>query len=573
MESPFQDEILLENFYSGAGRGELLVQMKSALENRVPLMVISGGEGSGKTMMCRMLESECPPSIIVVFFPDTVESFEDVVKIVARKLGLELSANDEGKTIDAAIELIITHLSQQMKGLFIIFDNAEDIYLATLERIRKMLDRITAAEVRMQILFSGRKTFLENCEQLSICDFRNTEDLYFNLLPLTEQETADYLRVCSERLANPDKRKVFNDEVARNIHGLAKGKFRKINRLADESLRSHGDDTSFMVLLDSVQDEVEAGEHDKQDLPQRRRRRPISFKWWIAGALCTLPLLFFFFRPVQAPRSVKPVVLSSSTDSAKREPIVQSANQQPPVRPQVAGESIPSALQDSEILPKQPLTQEQNIPPLLETAPPVVEKLSDSPAKTEEIAEQPPLATPSIAKKEVPPPAPVPNKVVTKAEGKVVTLRQIPPLKIKPGSVSETTTGISKSTPRVDAQENSGASGQLTIDQLYQKRLTAGSAWAHGEKNDKFTVQLMVLAAKNAELNLKKMLAQPNYRQEAGNFYIFKKNGSPEVVLVFYGEYPTMDLARIAQNSLPPFLRDHQPYALSVKGAVAKVEK
>jgi septal ring-binding cell division protein DamX len=162
---------------------------------------------------------------------------------------------------------------------------------------------------------------------------------------------------------------------------------------------------------------------------------------------------------------------------------------------------------------------------------------------------------------------------VTTAEVKVPTLRQIPPLKRAPATASETTAGAAKVTTRTEVKEESGANGQLTVDQLYQKRATAASAWARGEKNDKFTVQLMVLTAKNAELNLKKMLAQPNYRQEAGNFYIFKRNGSPEVVLVFYGEYPTIELARIAQNSLPPFLCDHQPYAISVKGAIAKVEK
>jgi type II secretory pathway predicted ATPase ExeA/septal ring-binding cell division protein DamX len=576
MESFFQDEILLENFYVGAGRGELLAQMKDAVEKRVPLMVISGGEGNGKTMMCRMLEKECQASVNVVFFPDTVESFEDVVKIVARKLGLERFANDEGKTIDAVMEQIITHLSQQMKGLLIIFDDAEDIYLATLERIRKMLDRITAAGVRMQILFSGRKTFLENCEQLSICDFRNTENLFFNLLPLTEPETADYLRICSERLTSLDKRKVFNDEVVRNIHGLAKGNFRKIALLADESLRSHGDDTSFMVLLDSVQDEAEAeAEEDKREhRPQHLNRSMPSLWWMIGGAFCILFLVFLLFRPKEISRQERPELLSSPSETAKRGAVAQSEEGQQPTGPPAPHEITPSVVQNLEVLAKQPEKQEQKVPQTSETEPPVTVKTLDGSSKTEEVVEQSPAMIPPVVNKEVLRlPVSVPNKVVTTVEVKVPTLRQIPPLKRAPATAAETTTGAAKVTPRTEVKEDSGANGQLTIDQLYQKRATAASAWARGEKNDKFTVQLMVLTAKNAELNLKKMLAQPNYRQEAGNFYIFKKNGLPEVVLVFYGEYPTIELARIAQNNLPPFLRDHQPYAISVKGAIAKVEK
>lgn len=88
-----------------------------------------------------------------------------------------------------------------------------------------------------------------------------------------------------------------------------------------------------------------------------------------------------------------------------------------------------------------------------------------------------------------------------------------------------------------------------------------------------YTVQLMALASITAEKNLKKMLAQVNYRQEAGNFYIFNKATVPENIFVFYGEYPSIERARLAKNSLPKFLRDHRPYALSIKGAIAKARK
>ena len=88
-----------------------------------------------------------------------------------------------------------------------------------------------------------------------------------------------------------------------------------------------------------------------------------------------------------------------------------------------------------------------------------------------------------------------------------------------------------------------------------------------------FTVQLMALASKDAEINLKKMLAQVDYRQEAGNFYIFKQATAPTHIYVFYGEYPSIERARLVKNSLPQFLRDHKPYALSIKDAMAKVKK
>ncbi|MBU1567862.1 MAG: AAA family ATPase [Proteobacteria bacterium] len=570
MESSFQERIVLENFYSGAGRGELLARMKGAVESGAPLMVLSGDEGIGKTMLCRMLESECQSSIIVLFFPSTVESFEDVVRIVAQRLGLQLSATDEGKSVETTIELIIAHLLRQSSRLLIIFDEAEDIYLATLERIRKLLDRTTAAGARIQILFSGRKTFLENCAQLAICDFRNTEDLNFDVLPLTEQETSDYLSEYLGRLDKPDK-KVFSDEEVRNIHGKAKGKFRKINLLADESLRPHGDETSFMVLLESFKDEADI-EKDKQKSALSAFGRAVPYMCWFGGALCTLLLLFFLLQPGEKRRAIKPVSLPPPNETAKIETVVQDGGgqQQPAVQP-VMEPINQQPTQHEEISQKHPETVGENVPGEPEGSIPATMQVSGATEKIQEIAVQPPAIVQPMTEKETEPlPASIQNKLVTAVEIKVPELRQIPPLKVKPAYQPEPSTGAAKLLPRMEVQE---AVGVQTVDQLYQKRLNAGIGWVSGEKNDKFTVQLMVLTAKNAEQNLKKMLAQPNYRQEVGNFFIFKKNESPEIVLVFYGEYSTIELARLAQNSLPSFLQIHQPYAISVKGAIAKIGK
>jgi septal ring-binding cell division protein DamX len=88
-----------------------------------------------------------------------------------------------------------------------------------------------------------------------------------------------------------------------------------------------------------------------------------------------------------------------------------------------------------------------------------------------------------------------------------------------------------------------------------------------------YTVQLMALASWTAEQNLKKLLAEHRYRQEAGNFYIFKQTAASKNIFVFYGEYPTLERARLVRDSLPKFLRDHKPYALSIKGAIAKVRQ
>lgn len=572
-ESPFAEAIVLERFYAGAGRGDALARMKDAVASGVSLMVLSGGEGSGKTMMCRMLEHEIPDSTITIFFPHTVESFEDVVRKIFKRLGLQPPAADDGKNTDVTVERINGFLSQRAKGLLIIFDEAENIYLATLERIRKMLDRITVAGGRMHILFSGRKTFLENCEQLSLCDFHNSDDLHFDLLPLSEVETAEYLRIRAERLTNPHIKRIFNDEVVRNIHALAKGNFRTINVLANESMRSRGDDTPFLVLIENVKEEVGAvADKITPVLPLVKRFPP--YLPWIGGALGALLLLFVLFHSPADRSETKPDALPSSGEVAQMA-IDRKAGQQPLAQSGVRVESPPPIQSEpAAVLATPGSVKEEGAGKVLESEP--LDSTADAAGKGEDpikITEKTPeVAKPASPKVVAPPPSPIREKSAPGTAAKVVELRQTRPLKVKPAAQPEASAGTIKSQQRTDVQPAVPATAALSVDQLFQKRLAAGSVWLTGAKDNLFTIQLMVLTSKNAEMNFKKMLAQPNYRQEAGKFFVFRKTAAPEV-LVFYGVYQTNDMARLAQNSLPEFLSEHQPYPISIKGAVAKAGK
>jgi type II secretory pathway predicted ATPase ExeA/septal ring-binding cell division protein DamX len=568
---PFQDRIDLDFFYDGPGRGEFLVQLQEAVNGGAPLMVLSGGEGSGKTTLCRMIEQQNRDSLAVVFFATTVESFEDVVRNIAAALGLQLAEADEGRSMDGAVDRIVAHVSREGRGLLLIFDEAEDIYLATLERIRKMLDRVTAAETHMQILFSGRKTFLENCEQLAICDFRNNEGIHIDLPDLSEEQVALYLRSIAEKTLSPEKQRVFNDEVVRNIHGLAKGRPRRLNLLARESLGAHGNHTSLMTLLDSVSEDQDGGGTVRR--PVRRVATRSSFLWWVAGAAVVVVVLLLLFQPVREVKLRDKAVSSSVSNTAvvpeaavKSEQVERGGGEQ---------QALPNSSQDPPPTPaSKPVEAEvvaagQGAEPLDSPVPTV------SPGDTRDFA--PGTVAEASAERvaavletpAAPPVAPVKEPAYgAKPDEKVVVLKQVPPIKMRPSTWMKDQGEGNKAVAKIEGPQPTAT---LTLDQLYQMRLQAGTTWMKADKKDKFTVQLMVLTAKNAEANFKKMLGQANYRQEAGKFYIFKKNGSPEVVWVFYGEYGSLDLARTAQGNLPPFLREHNPYAISVKGAIGKV--
>ncbi len=193
-KSLFQEETILEHPFACTKRMEVLSQIKEAVQNGVNLILLTGAQGSGKTVLCRLLEQELAPSCTTVFFSRAVDSFEDVVRSIAMQLGVEDEAGGESGDIGFAVEQISACLLGESRELLIIFDEAENIFLATLERIRRMLEQIIGSGARIHILLSGRKTLLENCDQISIGDFQNSHEHHFDLAPLSSAETADYIR-------------------------------------------------------------------------------------------------------------------------------------------------------------------------------------------------------------------------------------------------------------------------------------------------------------------------------------------------------------------------------------------
>ncbi|MCP3892765.1 MAG: AAA family ATPase [Desulfobulbaceae bacterium] len=628
LKSPFQEQVVAGNYFPGANFEQILQGVSSAIDEGVPLMVVTGIEGCGKTMLCHKLDHQEGDIYKTVLFPRTVDSFEDVVKHIAIRLGVSTEVEESGRYVDGLLENIAVSLGSIAEPLLLIFDEAENIYLATLERIRKMLERFLGDGVQLFILFSGRRTFLENFEQLSICEFREVEEQLFELEALSEAETTEYLLSASERIDEISGESIFSQEVLKNIFDVGKGNFRMTNILAEEAMQDQGDGNSFMVLLENVKDEVES-EYAEQGsfsltnfLADNKAYLP-----WAGGFIVVLGLLVSFLIGDGVQVEVNGPTVEKHTTTISKELIIEEklpeespVVQQPEVEVEVVAPpvvEIPAT--EPVIVSTPPVVVEEPVEEPIEeiqtavieaSTEPVEETVSISPGEPEIKFEPEPaevdipveVVVPiepqeaivvepmEIEQESTPSIAGIPKIVVKKQKvelaaelpvsvtSTMVELRPIATLKRKPGSsiISKEkaqlppVVEINKEEAIVERKSVASKSSSIE-DQLYRTRVIAGTGWENGRKNHMYTVQLMVLTSKVAEQNLKKMLAEERYRQEAGNFYIFPRVSDPENTMIFYGEYRSLERARLAQNSLPQFLRDYKPYALSIKGAMAKV--
>ncbi len=305
---PFQDSIDTVFFFSGGGRRETVEEINGALSQSVSLLLLIGEEGAGKTMVCRMVEKELPPEMVAVFLPQAINSFDDMVNIVLQEIGLGLE-DDEQET-DTAVLLgkIVTALQERGRRLVVFFDEAEKIYLATLERVRKLLDQVNEESIIFQFVFSGRQLFEDNLKQLSIVTFKDIEERRYTLRPLTQEESCSYLNHCM-KIASGEEDAVFSQNLVSKVSSSGTN-FNRLNHFALESFQSEQLDTSFLSLLDTIEDQpssVTDEEKREREASTRVRKREVNLEFlafrkilpsWIlygGGASIIALLLFFWF--------------------------------------------------------------------------------------------------------------------------------------------------------------------------------------------------------------------------------------------------------------------------------------
>lgn len=486
-------------FFSGGGRREILDELIRGAEEATVLFTLVGDEGVGKSMICRRFEAEAGGEIVPVYFPQPVESFEDVVRETARHLGKEIDSVTKANGADCFREMIDT-LELTGRRLFLIFDEAEKLYLATLERIRRQLEVENLDRLRMQVLFSGRTGLLENLDQLDVVEFEPVSKMDLILHPLDEQDTFSYLNHCSRYLSEYEGSDVFSAEAAQKIFQMGRGNIRRINIFAEDALKSVGKDTSFLVLLDNVEgdDDDDTFEESGSGLfpypvASLLRDRRVQV---VGGVLCLLFLLILFSGGDNEQTADE---VTSDFKEPLQEQVIEKA-------PEISVEHVQPVPVETET--KEPdivvLTDENNTKKLVVIQEPAIQE----PAEQETVAAE-----------------------------------------------TETTAPVS------DARR------------LFVARLAAGSTWVTGASQGKYTIQLMVLSAEQGEENLQRMLSEKPYADIVNQLYILRRTASVDpLVLVYYGVYASMADARNARNTMPRFLREHHPYAISIKGAVDKVK-
>lgn len=222
-------------FFPGGERGAVLEALIFAVSNGEGIIKVVGEVGSGKTMLCRMLQKELPASVEIVYLANPSLSPENILQAIAFELKLPVEAGSSKFMVMHKIQeyLIKKHAQNQQVVVFV--EEAQGMPLDTLEEIRLLSNLETNQNKLLQIILFGQPELDQKIGQREIRQLKERITYSFLLNPFRIGDTREYinsrLRFCGYRASD-----LFSDSAFKTIARYSNGLVRRINILADKSM-------------------------------------------------------------------------------------------------------------------------------------------------------------------------------------------------------------------------------------------------------------------------------------------------------------------------------------------------
>ena len=274
-EPPFKITPNTDFFFSGGNRGAILDALVYAIANGEGIIKVVGEVGSGKTMLCRMLQTILPEKIESIYLANPSVAPEDVLYAIAFELQLKLPKNADRLKVMQELQAYLLSRHAEGRQVVIFVEEAQGMPLATLEEIRLLSNLETKQDKLLQIVLFGQPELDENLNQENIRQLRERITHRFNLGPLHTKDVDEYL-IFRLRAAGYHGPHLFKDASIKKLSMASEGLVRRVNILADKALLAAFADNVYQVTPKHVDAAIQDSEFGVK--PQWRKWRRFGFR-------------------------------------------------------------------------------------------------------------------------------------------------------------------------------------------------------------------------------------------------------------------------------------------------------
>ncbi|HEY0061470.1 MAG TPA: AAA family ATPase [Telluria sp.] len=321
-------------FYSGNQRGEILDALLYAVTHGEGIIKVTGEVGSGKTMLCRMLERALPDNVVPIYLVNPTLSREEVGYAIAGELGLDAA----GRRPDEVIRLLQNDLiAKHVEGkqVVLLVEEAQAMPLDTLEEIRLFSNLETSHHKLLQIVLFGQPELDESLNLPRMRQLKERITHSFKVPPLAPTLLPEFL-MFRMRAAGYRGPNVFTQGAMALIASVSEGIVRRVSILADKALLAAFADNTHSITAKHVKAAVLDSQFS-YSAGKRRKRNLIAGAAVGAAVLLAVLLWTLTQRPLPGkfmptpPSAAAPVVVAAA-------PVAPGAPADAPVAPATLGQ-------------------------------------------------------------------------------------------------------------------------------------------------------------------------------------------------------------------------------------------
>lgn len=234
-QPPFRNTPDTRIFYPGGKRGAILEALEYAILQGEGIIKVVGEVGSGKTMLCRMLESRLSGKVETVFIANPSLTPENIFHAIAVELHIDLGNKTDKFQVLQSLQGYLLKKHASGGHVVVLVEEAQGMPLATLEEIRLLSNLETTHSKLLQLILFGQPELDVNLSVPSIRQLKERISYQFYLPPFSPEDVEEYL-VMRMRSAGYRGPTPFHPRACRRIWKLSGGLTRRINLLADKAL-------------------------------------------------------------------------------------------------------------------------------------------------------------------------------------------------------------------------------------------------------------------------------------------------------------------------------------------------
>ncbi len=320
-------------FYAGGKRGDVLDALSYAITHGEGIVKVVGEVGSGKTMLCRMLQTRLPQTVDVVYLSNPRIDPDDVIFAIAADLHMSIASTASRLQVQQALQELLLARHAENRRVVVFVEEAQGMPLDTLEEIRLLTNLETEREKLLQIVLFGQPELDVHLADPRIRQLRERITHSFSLGPLAASMITEYVGHRLRAAGHPN-----GDVFERNALGLlvrvSQGLMRRVNVMADKALLAAFADGQTRVTY----------RHMAAALRDSEYRSPavLPHLWIAAAAIMAIVgiIVWSVLRAAESSADITPIASSAQVSAASDKPLVATSAESAGTSTPLGGDSL-----------------------------------------------------------------------------------------------------------------------------------------------------------------------------------------------------------------------------------------